>query len=465
MNAQPLATGRSAIAFAGNTHTVPTPSPAEATTVAPNLSQTFDRWNDLPDDVAVPVMYWLMRATGAVPLALASQRFLHAGQVFRAGPWFEGAKSVLMHERSVAWASAYLRGMAHGPRKVYPRTPEALCANLQFLASSGEDMRMALAIDGKPLPAAPGADWRDPFRRYPGASLGLATGMRNHADAKIIEIARILPPQVCLCLDIYLNSVGLKGTLKGLAGLLSSVAQTGRLTAFEMQWGLDLSADPAELGAVLDIACGAGAISHINFGTANVPDAMLRAISERCERFRHLKLVMFDCTVLPGREALLELAAALERRQAAGQSRVTVVVDSASLLWVEPSDCELMSAGERAAFESAGLYLACLNGEPPTHPAVQKVIRSIGKGVVDTWSPAPRESSADEFSSDSDVIIESSDSEPLPDFPDLAGLSSEEEQESQEESADEGPAHRAEEPDERTEKRSRKRGRDHCVIS
>ncbi len=192
---------------------------------------------------------------------------------------------------------------------------------------------------------------------------------------------------------------------------------------------------------------------------------MLRAISERCERFRHLKLVMFDCSLLPGREALLELAAALERRQAAGQSRVTVVVDSTSLLWVEPSECELISADERAAFESAGLYLACLNGEPPGHPAVQKVIRSIGNGVVDTWSPAPRASSADEFSSDSDVIIESSDSEPLPQFPDLAGLSSEEEQESQEDSADEGPAHGAEELNEKTERRSRKSDRDTCVIS
>ncbi len=379
--------------------------------VAPHVSQSFDRWTELPDDVTVQVMHWLMLASGAVPLVLASQRFLQAGQVFRAGPWYEGAKSVLMHARCVDWTRAYLSGFANEQRLFFPKDAHHLSAGLAKLGEAPEDHRRSIVINGKPTGTDWGGDWLDGFRRYPGASLVLTTGKRQQAEGAIIEIAQALPQRVCLRLDFFLAMGVSVSPVGGIGHLISRLAQTGRALAFDMEWGMDLSADPVELGAVLDVACGEGMISFANLGTITQPDSLLHALADRCERFRHLKLVMFNCAALPDRSELATLAAALEHRQAAGLSRITVVIGSMALLGSRASTQLALSTAARAEFERCGLYFNFLDGEPPSHPAVQKVIHSVGQGPVDAWlSRLP--AVADE-SSDSDVIVESSE-EDLP---------------------------------------------------
>ncbi len=387
MQAQLVTTGPSAIAFAGNTHTAPASSPAEAASVMPKLSQRFDRWIDLPDDVTVQVMYWLMLDGGTVPLALASQRFLQAGQVFRAGPWYEGAKSVLMHARCVDWTRSCLSGFANEPRLIFPGEVDELNTGLASLGDASDDQRRAVIIDGEPIASPRGLDWLDGFRRYPGASLALMTEKRRQAEAAIIDIAWALPPRVCLRLQCYPSMGGMTSPVDGIASLISRIAQTGRAMAFDLEAGVDLSADPAELEAVLDIACGQGVISFVNLGTITQPDSLLRAMADRCERFRHLKLVMFNCATLPDPGELAALAAALDSRQRAGHSRLTVVIGNMAMWINDGSGNPEYSFEERAEFERSGLYFEYLHGELPEHPAVRKIIRSIEQGPVDACLP------------------------------------------------------------------------------
>jgi len=343
-----------------------------------------------------------------VPLALASQRFLRAGQVFRAGPWYEGAKSVLMHTRCVDWTRAYLNGFVNEQLLFFPKDGHDLETGLARLGEAPEDHRRSIVIDGKSTGAVWGAGWLKSFRRYAGASLVLTTGKRQQAEATIIDIAQALPQRVCLRLEFFLGMGGMTSPVGGIGRLISRIALTGRATAFDMQWGMDLSADPDELGAVLDVACGRGVISYMSLGNVSQPDALLRALSERCDRFRHLKLVMFDCTAFPDRDELAALATGLDNRQAAGYSRITVVIGSMALLGNGSSGRLVLPAAERAEFERCGLYFDFLDGEPPSHPAVQKIIRSVGQGAVDAWLPRLLPA-ADESSSDSDVIVESSE--------------------------------------------------------
>ena len=404
MQARSVTVGFPPIAVERNT------TPASSTSLAssaPSIRQPCDRWADLPDDVAVQVMYWLMIDSGSVPLALASQRFRQAGQVFRAGPWYEGAKSVLMHTRCVDWTRAYLSGFVNEQRLFFPKDAHDLDTGLARLGEAPEDHRRSIVIDGKPTGAVWGARWLESFRHYPGASLVLTTGKRQQAEATIIDIAQALPQRVCLRLEFFLGMGGMTPPVGGIGRLISRIVLTGRATAFDMQWGMDLSADPDELGAVLDVACGRGVISYMSLGNVSQPDALLRALSERCDRFRHLKLVMFDCTAFPDRDPLAALATGLDNRHAAGHSRITVVIGSMALLGNGSSGRLVLPAAERAEFERCGLYFDFLDGEPPSHPAVQKIIRSVGQGAVDAW--LPRLLPAADESSDSDVIVESSE--------------------------------------------------------
>lgn len=414
MRAQFAANGRPAVAGASDTSTA-TSARASIAPNTPSISQRpYDRWTDLPDDVSVQVMYWLMRDTGSVQLALTSKRFLQAGQAFRAGPWYQDARAVLVHARAVAWTRTYLGGLAQISRTVRTSDISELNNALRLLSTTGDVLRMSLVVDGKPPHAAPGIDWLDGFRRYEGTSLRLSTSRDKQGDHMILRIAGALPPDVCLSLDVYINSGGILASLKGMAELFSRIARSGRTTAFEMQWGVDLSVNPVELGAVLDIACGSGHVSRFCFGDLHDPDIMLQALTDRCSSFCHLKLVMFDCSVLPSREQLVALAAALEKRQADGQSRVTVVVGCDKFFTSGGSVDALVTADERTDFEEAGLYLEFLSDEQPDQPAVHKVMRSVGKGPVDALLPRPNES-ADEASSDSDVLVASSDGDDDPD--------------------------------------------------
>ena len=414
MQALSVTTGLCAITVDSDTGTADASSTSR-TPIAPNLSQPpYDRWTDLPDDVTVQVMYWLMLDAGTVPLALASGRFLQAGQVFRASPWYEGAKSVLMHQRCLDWTRSYLSGFANEPQLIFPKEVDELNTGLASLGKWPDDQRRSIVIDSEPITSVRGMDWLDGFRRYPGASLALTTGRRRQAEAAIIDIARALPPRVCLRLQCYPCTGGVTTPVDGIASLVSRIAQTGRAMAFDMEAGVDLSANAAELEAVLDIACGEGVISFINLGTITQPDILLRAMDDRCDRFRHLKLVMFNCATLPDRSALAALAAALDNRQRAGHSRLTVVIGNMAM-WIDfGSGDPVYSAKDRAEFERCGLFFEYLHGERPGHPSVRKIIHSIGRGPADAWVPrvAPV---ADESSSDSDVIIESSDGDERPD--------------------------------------------------
>ncbi len=428
MQAQPLTTGPSAIAVADNTFSPPVASLPEIGSITPSVSQPYDRWTDLPDDLAVQLMYWLMRESGSAPLALTSKRFLQAGQAFHAGPWYEGVKSLQQHARCVDWTRSYLSGFANERRLIFLRNADDLDAGLAHLGKAPEDHRRSIVIDGRPIAAAQGTDWLDGFRRYQGKSLVLTTGKRTQAETAIIQIAEALPQRVCLRLEFYLGMSLGPAPVEGMARLIGRIVLSGRPTAFDMEWGVDLCADPAELGAVLDIACGEGTISFLNLGAVNDPDILLRALSDRCDRLRHLKLVMFECTMVPDRSELAALAAALEQRQAAGHARLTVVIASMAMEGNDPSGKPVFSVGERAGFERCGLYFEFLDGELPGHPAVRKVIRSVGQGAADAWVPrvphVPRVQNvpcvplaADEPSSDSDVLVESSEEGEAPASP------------------------------------------------
>ena len=278
MQALSVTTGLCAITVDSDTGTADASSTSR-TPIAPNLSQPpYDRWTDLPDDVTVQVMYWLMLDAGTVPLALASGRFLQAGQVFRASPWYEGAKSVLMHQRCLDWTRSYLSGFANEPQLIFPKEVDELNTGLASLGKWPDDQRRSIVIDSEPITSVRGMDWLDGFRRYPGASLALTTGRRRQAEAAIIDIARALPPRVCLRLQCYPCTGGVTTPVDGIASLVSRIAQTGRAMAFDMEAGVDLSANAAELEAVLDIACGEGVISFINLGTITQPDIPLRSL-------------------------------------------------------------------------------------------------------------------------------------------------------------------------------------------
>ncbi len=398
-------------------HPIPAASPASTDSPAagPGVSQPCALWTDLPDDLAVQLMYWLVRASGSAALALTSQRFLQAGQAFRGSPWYQDARSVRVHERGVDWIRTYLGGLACNPRTLKATDISELKNTLRLLNHAGDALCMSLVIDGKPPRAVSGMDWLEGFRCYEGKTLRLSTCRHKLADDMIIQIARALPPEVCLSLDVYLHTDGILGTLEGMARLISCIAQTGRIMALELQWAVDLSVLSAELGAVLDIACGPGVISRLCFGELHNPDTMLRALSDRCSRFRHLKLVMFECAQLPFHEDLVALAGALEERQADGQSRLTVVVGCGKRFAADGSKAPLISADERIAFENTGLYLEYLFGSQPDHPAVQKVMRSVGKGPVDALLPRACET-AEDASSDSDVIVASSDTDDAADW-------------------------------------------------
>jgi hypothetical protein len=116
---------------------------------------------------------------------------------------------------------------------------------------------------------------------------------------------------------------------------------------------------------------------------------MLKSLGDRCDRFSHLKLVMFGCAEPPARELLASLADALERRQQAGRSRVTVVISCDELRSQNPPATGMFSADEYARFEATGLVFAMLDNEPATHPSVRKVLRSLEGGTIDAWVAPP----------------------------------------------------------------------------
>ncbi len=388
MYSPPANTGLPAVAIAPAAATANS-SAADFPVPAPTLSQpAFDRWTDLPVDVVVQVMYWTMLGAGsarhAAPLALTSTCFAQAGQDFRTGPWYQDAQSVVMHERIVGWISTYLTGFGHPGSVRSPNDASELESTLRSLGSTGVHLNDVLDIESKLKPVL-NQRQLDGFRRYPGPSLALLTGVSEASGDQIVEIARALPADVCLRVQ-FIARTFLQFTLEDMvAGVIRCVALNGRATAFDLKWAIDLTTAPDVLGKVLDIACGPGRVAFFGFGSLEDPHAMLQALGDRCSRFRQLKLVMFNCSEPPAREALLALAAALEQRQLAGLSRLTVVIGCDELRPRSEQANRVFSADEQDRFEAAGLYFALLDNEPATHPTMQKVLRSLRAGPIDPW--------------------------------------------------------------------------------
>ncbi len=392
MQAQSAVTGLPVIAVACDAVTAE-PAAANPPAVTPTLSQhAFDRWGDLPVDVVVQVMYWTLLGSGssrwAASLALTSKHFALAGQDFRAGAWYRDAQSVVMHGRTVSWVAQYLNGTGNQTSVRSPKDINELNIALADLGSTSAHAGQLLDIESK-LKAALNDTQLEGFRRYRGASLSLLAGASEVSGDHVVEIARALPVEVCLRVE-FIARTFLQFTREDIvAGVIRRVALTGRATAFDLKWALDLTAAPDLLSSVLDIACGPGRIVFFGFGNLENPDVMLKSLGDRCDRFSHLKLVMFGCAEPPARELLASLADALERRQQAGRSRVTVVISCDELRSQNPPATGLFSADEYARFEAAGLVFAMLDNEPATHPSVRKVLRSLEGGTIDAWVAPP----------------------------------------------------------------------------
>ncbi len=397
MHTQPSNTGRPAIAFTHDT-TTPQPSPAHPASATPKISQpnisqpNCDRWTELPVDVVMQVMYWSMlqsgSSTSATSFALTSTHFAQAGQSFRTGSWYQEAQTTLMHERTVEWVGNYLKGMGQNGGVLSPADVGELEAMLAQLDSAGEQGGDMLDIESRLKPAA-GSDLLAGFRTFRGASLALLTGVGEQGGMRVVEIARALPTAVCLRVQFIARTFSQHAREDLVVNVIRQVAMTGRATAFELKWAMDLSNEPVQLGVVLDLACGPGRVSFLGFGSLQNPAVMLQALTDRCDRFRHLRLVMFNCSEPPEKPALEVLAAALAQRQSASLSRLTVVIGCDELRSASPQSTSMLPADERARFEAAGLYVEMLDNEPASHPSVQKVLRSIGKGAIDTWVVRP----------------------------------------------------------------------------
>ncbi len=467
MQAQPFNTGLPAIAVAHNTTTAQ-PSSANAASATPSISQQpCDRWTDLPVEVVEQVMYWSMLQSGssisATSFALTSKYFAQAGQSFRTSLWYQEARSMVMHDRTVNWTYNFVKMLGYFQFTVNAGNLAELNLALKNMGRAGEGRFYSLQV-AHPAHAETGTDYLDSFRNFQGAELSLLMGVLEQTRDRVIEIARVLPANVCLYVELSFQVSRQRVEDLGVASLVSRVAMSGRPTAFNLRRHADLSTCPDELGAVLDVACGPGMVSFLHFGRTENPDAMLRALCDRVHRFRDLKLVIFDCERAPTRDSLSALVAALEKRNSAAQLRLTVAINCCALRAGSANAAPLFSADELASYEHAGLYFERLEFGTVNIEGEQKVLSSIVGPPVHAVLLQSQMVDAEQ-SSDSDVLIESSDSEPLPDSSDLPELSSEEDIGQQQEPPEEGTAHGSDEPDERTERRSRKRDRDRCVIS
>ncbi len=418
MQAQSVAPRSPARAVTDDTCNATGSQPANAAAVAPALSQPpVDRWSSLPVDVVMQVMYWTMLGSSssdwARSFALTSKHFAQAGQSFRTGPWYQEAQSVLMHDRSLNWTRAYVQLIGYRPPILAPKDSGELNAALEFVGKGDEGMLHSLDLDHLGTPA-PGTDHLSGIRNYQGTTLSLLTGVRREAGEQLVGIARALPPKVCLYIEFRYQVIRRRFEHVGVAGLVGRIAMSGRPTAFNLKWNAGLSIRFAELGAVLDVACGRGEVSVFNFGSLDDPDAMLRALSDRCLRFRELKLVMFGCDRPPAQESLAALAAALEKRRSAGQPRLTVVIDCAELRAVNSRAAPLLSLEQRAGFERAGLYVECLESEEFDDRAELKVLASVSGEPIRTLLPQPLMAGG-ESSSDSEGSADGVDSEDWPD--------------------------------------------------
>ncbi len=116
MQAQPFNTGLPAIAVAHTT--TAQPSSANAACATPSISQQpCDRWTDLPVEVVEQVMYWSMLQSGssisATSFALTSKYFAQAGQSFRTSLWYQEARSMVMHDRTVNWTCNFVKMLGY----------------------------------------------------------------------------------------------------------------------------------------------------------------------------------------------------------------------------------------------------------------------------------------------------------------------------------------------------------------
>ncbi len=418
MHTQPTNTGRPAIAFTHDTTTAQ-PSSAHPASATPNLSQpnisqpNCGRWTELPDDVVMQVMYWSMlqsgSSTSATSFALTAKYFAQAGQSFRTSSWYREARSVLMHERTTSWTCSFVKMLGLFPFTINPRGWAELHLALKNMGSGGEGMSHVLII-ADPLRAGPGTDCLAGFRNFQGTALSLLTGASEQTREQVIEIARILPADVCLYVELSFQVYRLRAEDLGVPSFVSRVAMSGRPTAFNLKQHADLSTRPDELGAVLDVACGPGMVSFLHFGRIDNPDVMLRALGDRCHRFSDLKLVTFSGKPVPTRDALFALVAALEKRNTAARSRLTVVIDCIVMRPGSADAASIFSADELAACEHAGLYFERLEFGAVNNAGEQKVLSSIVGPLVHALLPQLKIVDS-ESSSDSDVLIGSSDSD------------------------------------------------------
>ena len=392
MQAQLVTTGLTASVVARNTTTQTASS--HIALRAPSISQSrCERWTDLPVEVVEQVMYWSMLQSGssapAMSFALTAKCFAQAAQSFRTSPWYQEARSVLTHERTMRWTCNFVRALGNLPVILAPRNLKELDLALENLESVDDSMRHALDIELQ-RHAEPDTDCLGKFRSYHGAALSLMTGVLEQTHDQVIEIARALPSNVCLYVEFSYQVFRQRCDHEGAADLLSRIAMTGRPTAFNLKWHTDLSTRPEALGAVLDVACGPGMVSFFHFGRTDDPDAMLRALCDRCHRLRDLKLVMFDCERAPARDSLKALVAAMEIRNSAARSRLTVVIDCTGLHARRADAAPVPTAEELAACAHAGLYFESLEFDMANKAGQRKVLASVNGEPVHAVLPQPR---------------------------------------------------------------------------
>ncbi len=419
MHAQPVTTGLPAISAVHNATTAqPSSAIAAAVTAGtpgtPGIHQpSCGRWYDLPVELVEQVMYWSMLQSGssrsATAFALTSTHFAQAGQGFRTSPGYREARSLLMHERTTSWTCSFVKKLGYLPFILSPGNSRELKLALKIMARTDEGMLHLLNI-AHPLQAEPGIDHLDRFRSFKGPALCVAMDVLEQSSEQLIQVARVLPENVCLHVELGTPVYGPPDEGLGIASLVSRVAMSGRPSGFNLKRHADLSTRPDELGALLDVACGPGMISFLHFDRIDHPDAMLHALGDRCHRFRDLKLVMFNSERAPSRDALLALVAALEKRHAAAQLRLTVVIDCSAVYAAGAHAAPLFSADELAACEHAGLYVECLAYGKLNQEGMCKVLASLSRQTVLARLLQPNIVDA-EPSSDSDVLTEPGDSE------------------------------------------------------
>ncbi len=389
MKAQPVTADRTATVDAPPSSSSASSANVKASTISLHPLE-FHHFTELPDDVLSEVMYWLMQSTGSVdgigPLAASSKRFLQAAQGFLSSASYLNAQAENLHRFTTKVTREFLKIAGFGLELIEPEDTDELNEHLR---SVNENKKQKICYEEElvithELATAPDFEKMDEFRRYKAPLLLLGRCASDKVDEMIVKIAFNLPPAVFLHVGSYFAD---QQELEkyGFSGLVKRVVESGRATGFSFE-GNQLSKPPAEIEAVLDLACGKGVISFLDFEALEDPSPMLHALCERADRFRHLKLVKCSNVRSLDQEKIEALAAALQKRAAAGLSRLNVVIGCAEVDRYEGILPSMLTKKDIRRLDALGLYLVGveINGSERI-----KIMRKVGSGHIDGVLPRP----------------------------------------------------------------------------